>query len=83
MLNTERDALKVLQLLQFPHAVLDRHQTLSSCSFHESTQLLDVPVVTRRKLQHLLYAIQREGAEVLEHALNELKQDQRRSEKKN
>jgi hypothetical protein len=58
--------------IEAPNAVLDADETFATRRIHESAELIDCTIIPRRELEHRLDAIQREPAEIREHALNEL-----------
>ena len=58
--------------IKAPNAVLDTDEAFATRRIHESAELIDRAVISRRELEHRLDTIQREPAEVREHALDEL-----------
>jgi hypothetical protein len=58
--------------IEAPNAVLDVDKTLATRRVHKSAQLVGCAVITRRKLEHRLNAVQWESAQIREHALDEL-----------
>ena len=74
-LNTSQ-WMDIFSFPEFPHSVPDSNKALSLRSFHKAPQLLDGPVIARRKLEHRLYAVKSKWSEVSEHSFNELGQNQ-------
>ena len=58
--------------VESPDAVLDVDKTLATGRVHERAKLVQRPVISRRKLEHSLNAVQWKPTQVREHALDEL-----------
>jgi hypothetical protein len=70
----EKSAKRAVILLpiEAPNAVLDVDKTLATRRVHKYPQLVRCAVITRRKLEHRLNAVQWESAQIREHAFDEL-----------
>jgi hypothetical protein len=62
----------ILLPIEAPNAVLDVDKTLATRRVHKHPQLVRRAVITRRKLEHRLNAVQWESAQIREHTLYEL-----------
>ena len=68
--NAERAV--ILLPIEAPNSVLNVDKTLATRRVHKCAQLVGCAVITRRKLEHRLNAVQWESAQIREHALDEL-----------
>ena len=59
-------------LIQLPYPIANDHETFPPRCFHERPKLFDRAIVIRNELQHRLYAIQRQSANIRKHPFNEL-----------
>src|SRR6266404_3559446 len=62
----------ILLPIEAPYAVLDVDKTFATRRVHKCAQLVGCAVITRRKLEHRLNAVQWEPTQIREHALDEL-----------